>query len=386
MNAELNDVNILSHELLPTPRETKEQFPVEARCAEFVRESRRSLERILDRQDKRWIAVVGPCSIHDLEAALEYARRLRALAKDLQETMLVVMRVYFAKPRTTLGWKGFVNDPFLDDSFRIDEGLKKAREFLLELAAIELPAGTEALDPISPQYFDDLITWTAIGARTTESQSHREMASGLSAPVGFKNGTDGNIQVAINGMQSASHPHHFLGMTQDGHVAVMRTRGNRHSHVILRGGGRPNYDSASVANCETMLRDQGLRGNIMIDCSHDNSFKNPDLQPLVLEHCISQILEGNHSIVGFMLESNLHAGAQPFGSDPSELAYGVSITDPCIDWETTENALRKADRKLSKVRKDIIGSFGCCAESAQVADGVGALDLPTVGLNTGPDR
>lgn len=376
MNAELNDVNILSHQLLPTPRDTKEQFPVDAPCAEFVLRSRLSLRRILDRQDKRWVAVVGPCSIHDLKAALEYARRLRALAEDLQETMLVVMRVYFAKPRTTLGWKGFVNDPFLDDSFRIDEGLKRAREFLLELAALQLPAGTEVLDPISPQYFDDLITWTAVGARTTESQTHREMASGLSAPVGFKNGTDGNIQVAINGMQSASHPHHFLGMTQDGQVAVMHTRGNRHSHVILRGGERPNYDSASVANCETMLRDQGLRGNIMIDCSHGNSLKNPDLQPLVLDHCVSQILEGNQSIVGFMLESNLHAGAQPIGSDPSALLYGVSITDPCLDWETTEHALRNADRKLIKVRQDIIGSFGYPAVSAQVSQLLTGTEVP----------
>ena len=253
---------------------------------------------------------------------------------------------------------------------------------MLELAALQLPAGTEALDPISPQYFDDLTTWTAIGARTTESQSHREMASGLSTPVGFKNGTGGNIQVAINAMRSASQPHHFLGMTQDGNVAVMHTRGNRHSHIILRGGGRRNYDSDSVANCETMLRDQAMSSNIMVDCSHGNSLRNPERQPLVLDDCIGQILEGNQSILGFMLESNLHGGAQPIVSDRSELVYGVSITDPCIAWETTENTLRKANRKLIEARAIVNGSVGGNVESAQMANDVVPFELPSAGLNT----
>jgi 3-deoxy-7-phosphoheptulonate synthase len=351
MSGRLIDVNIVSQELLPTPREIKEQLPSDPPRAQSVLAGRTALERILDRQDDRLFAVVGPCSIHHLDAALEYAQRLRALAEEVRETMLLVMRVYFSKPRTTIGWKGFINDPYLDDSFRIDEGLKKARELLLALAELQLPTGTEALDPIIPQYLDDLICWNAIGARTTESQTHREMSSGLSTPVGFKNGTDGNIQVAINAMQSAARPHHFLGINQDGQVTVMRTAGNRYGHIVLRGGDRPNYDSVSVAICEKRLREHGLPANIMIDCSHGNSFKDPDLQPLVLDNCINQILEGNRSIVGFMLESHLHAGSQKIGPEPSQLAYGVSVTDACIDWETTERALRKAHRNLLKARE-----------------------------------
>jgi len=349
MTGRLSDVNIVSQQLLPTPREIKQRLPSNAACEEFVWSSRAALRGILDGEDRRRFVVLGPCSIHDLDAALEYARRLRGLADEVRETMLLVMRVYFSKPRTTVGWKGFINDPDLDDSFRIDEGLKKARELLLALANLGLPAGTEALDPIIPQYLDDLISWNAIGARTTESQTHREMASGLSTPVGFKNGTDGNIQVAINAMQSASLPHHFLGINQDGQVTVLRTSGNRYSHIVLRGGDRPNYDSVSVAICEKMLRQHSLPVNIMIDCSHGNSFKDPDLQPLVLDNCVNQILEGNRSIVGVMLESHLHAGSQKIGPDLSKLAYGVSITDACIDWETTEHAIRKAHRNLQKM-------------------------------------
>ena len=348
MTRRLSDVHIVSQELLPTPREIKQQLPLDAEREEFVGSSRASIERILDGEDRRRFVVVGPCSIHDTETALEYAHRLRGLAEEVRETMLLVMRVYFSKPRTTVGWKGFINDPYLDDSFRIDEGLKKARELLLALADMRLPAGTEALDPIIPQYLDDLISWNAIGARTTESQTHREMASGLSTPVGFKNATDGNMQVAVNAMQSVSGPHHFLGINQDGQVTVLRTSGNPYSHIVLRGGDRPNYDSVCVAICEKLLRQHSLPPNVMIDCSHGNSFKDPDLQPLVLDNCINQILEGNRSIVGVMLESNLHAGNQKIGPDPTKLAYGVSVTDACIDWEATERAIRKAHRNLLK--------------------------------------
>lgn len=352
MNGRLSDLNIVAQELVPTPQEIKQQLPADSLCEELVTHHRTTLQRILDRLDNRLFVVVGPCSIHDLKAALEYAHRLRTLAEEVQESMLLVMRVYVAKPRTTVGWKGFVNDPRLDDSFRIDEGLRRARQLLLSMARLQLPVATEALDPITPQYLDDLISWTAIGARTTESQAHREMASGLSTPVGFKNGTDGNIQVAINAMESASRPHHFLGMNQHGQVAVMHTRGNRYSHIVLRGGERPNYDSVSVEICEKRLSEHGLPQNIMIDCSHGNSCREPHRQPQVLDRCISQIAAGNRSIVGLMFESNLHAGAQMINSDPSQLAYGVSITDPCLDWETTERALRKAHRSLLKARED----------------------------------
>jgi 3-deoxy-7-phosphoheptulonate synthase len=349
MNGRLSNINIVSQQLLPTPREIKSRFPLTAKCQQFIGASRAALERILDGQDRRRFLVVGPCSIHDLDATMEYARRLRGLAEEVRDTLLLVMRVYFSKPRTTIGWKGFINDPYLDDSFRIDEGLQKARQLLLALADMELPAGTEALDPIVPQYLDDLLSWSAIGARTTESQTHREMASGLSTPVGFKNGTDGNVLVAIQAMQSASRPHHFLGINEEGQVTVLQTAGNRYSHIVLRGGDRQNYDSVSVAICEKRLREHSLPVNIMIDCSHGNSLKDPDLQPLVLDNCVHQILEGNRSIVGMMLESHLGAGNQKIGPDLSELAYGVSVTDACIDWETTERAIRKAHRNLQRV-------------------------------------
>ncbi|HZO14754.1 MAG TPA: 3-deoxy-7-phosphoheptulonate synthase, partial [Polyangiaceae bacterium] len=275
--------------------------------------------------------------------------KLRALADELSDTLLVIMRVYFEKPRTHVGWKGFINDPFLDDSFRIDEGLSRARDFLLRVAELGLGVGSEALDPILPQYVGDLISWVAIGARTTESQTHREMASGLSQPVGFKNGTDGNIEVAINALRAARHPHSFLGVTADGRCAVFRTRGNRFGHIILRGGPRPNYDSVSLAMCEEALAAAGLEANIVVDCSHGNSLKRPEMQPLVLQNCVNQIRDGNRSIVGFMLESNLAAGRQDIPADRQKLVRGVSITDACIDWPTTERALREAAERLADV-------------------------------------
>jgi 3-deoxy-7-phosphoheptulonate synthase len=272
---------------------------------------------------------------------------LRVLAERVSRTLFVLMRVYFEKPRTTIGWKGLINDPDMDDSFHIEKGIHVARSLLLDLAASGVPAATEALDPIMPQYLSELVTWTAIGARTTESQTHREMASGLSTPVGFKNGTDGSLAVAINALQSARHPHHFLGITQQGNSAVFRTRGNSYGHIVLRGGGgRTNYDSVSIALCERELEQAGLPVNVVVDCSHGNSGKDPALQPLVAENIGNQVLEGNRSIVGLMLESNLNWGTQPIPADRSQLRYGVSVTDACIDWATTETLLLALDRRL----------------------------------------
>jgi 3-deoxy-7-phosphoheptulonate synthase len=347
MKERLHNINVLSSEILPTPEEIKQLLPLPPESEEFVYRSRGAVRRILDREDPRIFVVVGPCSIHDPAAARDYATRLHALSQRVDRTMLLLMRVYFEKPRTTVGWKGLINDPDMDDSFHIEKGIRVARELLLYLAANGVPAATEALDPIMPQYLSELVTWTAIGARTTESQTHREMASGLSTPVGFKNGTDGSLTVAVNALQSVRHPHHFLGITQQGQSAVFRTRGNRYGHIVLRGGGgRTNYDSVSIALCERELEKAGLPANIVIDCSHGNSTKDPSLQPLVAENLGNQILEGNRSIVGLMLESNLHWGSQPIPADRSELQYGVSVTDACIDWETTEKVLLALDARL----------------------------------------
>ncbi|HEU0201385.1 MAG TPA: 3-deoxy-7-phosphoheptulonate synthase, partial [Burkholderiaceae bacterium] len=283
-------------------------------------------------------------------AALDYAQRLRALADEVAETMLLVMRVYFEKPRTVTGWKGFINDPDMDDSFHIGIGMARARRLLLDVAELGLPAGSEALDPLSPQYLADLISWYAIGARTTESQTHREMASGLSTPVGFKNGTDGSLEVALNAVKSARTPHSFLGINAEGMTSIVRTRGNRYGHVVLRGGGgRPNYDTVSVRLTESALEKAGLPANVVVDCSHANSMKDAALQPLVFMDCVHQIKEGNRSIAGLMLESNLFAGNQPIPDDLSKLRYGVSVTDACIGWDTTEELLRRAHAELRPV-------------------------------------
>jgi 3-deoxy-7-phosphoheptulonate synthase len=344
----LYNVNVASSELLPTPEEIKRELPVPAHAQQCVLRARTVVRDILDRRDPRLFVIAGPCSIHDLDAAREYAQRLRGLADRVSRSLYLVMRVYFEKPRTTVGWKGLINDPDMDDSFHIEKGIRLARRLLIELAEMGLPAATEALDPIMPQYLQELITWTAIGARTTESQTHREMASGLSTPVGFKNGTDGTLTVAVNALQSVRSPHHFLGITQQGQSAVFRTRGNPYAHVVLRGGGgRPNYDSVSVALCEQELRKASLPVNIVVDCSHGNSNKDPSLQPLVAADCVNQVLEGNQSIVGLMLESHLSAGSQPIPTDLSQLRYGVSVTDACIDWETTEKLLLDLDRRLA---------------------------------------
>ena len=346
----LNNVNVLAQDLLPTPAQVKAQLPLTDKAMQTVLKGRETIQNILDRKDPRLFVVVGPCSIHDLDAAREYARKLKALADELSDSLYLVMRVYFEKPRTSVGWKGLINDPYMDDSFHIEKGLFMARQLLLELAEMGLPTATEALDPITPQYLSDLITWTAIGARTAESQTHREMSSGLSTPVGFKNGTDGSLDVAINALHSVSRGHHFLGINQDGQCAVFHTRGNAYGHVVLRGGGgKPNYDSVNVAMCEKQLADAGLPQNLVVDCSHGNSMKDHRLQPLVLDNCVNQIMEGNRSIVGAMLESNLLEGNQPVPADLSQLRYGVSVTDACIDWPTTENVLRDAAAKLHDV-------------------------------------
>lgn len=347
---EVNNINVISQELLPTPEQVKSVLPLTKAAEGTVLQGRKTLRRILDGQDPRLFVVVGPCSIHDVNAAKEYAHKLKRLADELSDTVFLIMRVYFEKPRTTVGWKGLINDPYMDDSFHIEKGLHLARELLLYIAELGLPTATEALDPITPQYLSDLVTWTAIGARTTESQTHREMASGLSTPVGFKNGTDGSLSVAINALHSVSRPHHFLGINQDGQCAVFHTRGNRYGHVVLRGGGgRPNYDSVNIAVCERELESSGLPSNIVVDCSHGNSNKDAALQTLVADNCVNQILEGNQSIVGLMLESNLNWGNQAIPQDLTQLKYGVSVTDACIDWPATEKVLIKAREKLKSI-------------------------------------
>jgi 3-deoxy-7-phosphoheptulonate synthase len=346
----LENLNVHSQQVLLTPDDLKRDLPMTPAAAATVVRGRETVQSILDRQNHRLMIVVGPCSIHDVDAAMDYARRLRALADRVADTLFIVMRVYFEKPRTTVGWKGLINDPHLDDSFRIDEGLHIGRRLLRDIAELGLPAATEALDPISPQYLQDLIAWSAIGARTTESQTHRELASGLTPAVGFKNGTDGGLTVAINALQSVAKPHHFLGINGEGRVAIIKTRGNPYAHIVLRGGdGKPNYDSVSVSLCEQALRKAGVSTNIMVDCSHANSNKSHELQPLVIENATNQILEGNQSIIGLMIESNIEAGNQKLSANRAEMVYGKSVTDACIDWPTTERALLTMHDKLKDV-------------------------------------
>ena len=349
-NVEVHNINVASQNVLVTPEQLNDALPMSEAIRTTVQGSRREIWDILDRKDPRLFVVVGPCSIHDPEAAMDYARRLQILADEVQDTLLVVMRVYFEKPRTTVGWKGLINDPHLNDSFKIEEGLHIGRKLLLDILELGLPTSTEALDPISPQYLQDLISWNAIGARTTESQTHREMASGLSAAVGFKNGTDGGLEVAMNALNSAAKPHRFLGINSQGQVSVFTTKGNPYGHVVLRGGSTgPNYDSVHIKLCEDALEKAGQAKNIMVDCSHANSSKKPELQPLVAENITDQILAGNKSIVGLMIESNLKAGNQSIPDNLDELKYGVSVTDGCIDWDTTQQCLREMHEKLKEI-------------------------------------
>ncbi|BAY21563.1 phospho-2-dehydro-3-deoxyheptonate aldolase [Calothrix sp. NIES-2100] len=346
MHHTLFDANIESSHVLLTPNEVKAKVPLTKLAEQTVLKYREELEKILDFQDRRKFIVVGPCSIHDPKAAIEYSQRLKILAQKVQDKLLLVMRVYFEKPRTTVGWKGLINDPEMDDSFHVENGLLIARSLLLQIAEIGLPTATEALDPIVPQYISELLAWSAIGARTTESQTHREMASGLSMPVGFKNGTDGNIQVALNALQSARTPHNFLGINQDGQVSVFQTRGNAYGHVILRGGNQPNFDAENVQLIEQKLKAADLPPRIVIDCSHGNTNKDYRLQGAVLSNVIQQVVDGNTSIVGMMLESNLYEGNQPVNCQKDELRYGVSVTDKCIGWEETERVILAAYEKL----------------------------------------
>lgn len=346
------NTHIDSSEVLITPQQLKAKLPLTAKAQQFVLKYREEIEHILDGRDQRKFIVVGPCSIHDLKAANDYAHRLKELAEKVKDQFVLIMRVYFEKPRTTVGWKGLINDPYMDDSFHIEKGLEVARKLLLDLAELGLPTATEALDPIIPQYMGDLITWSAIGARTTESQTHREMASGLSMPVGFKNGTDGGIQVALNALHSAKEPHNFLGINQNGQVSVFATTGNPYGHIILRGGDKgTNYHPEMIKMVEEKLINASLPARIVIDCSHGNSNKDHRQQSAVFENVIQQILDGNKSIMGMMLESNINEGNQAIPANLEELKYGVSVTDKCINWEETERIILKGSEKLSKVRE-----------------------------------
>lgn len=349
MNTNTEDLNIIGHDTLATPATLKTEFPLGEKISQQVRHARRAIKNILSDEDERLLIVVGPCSIHDPTAALEYGERLARLAEQLSDSLFIVMRSYFEKPRTTVGWKGLINDPHLDDSFEIEQGLRLARKLMLDLSELGLPLATEALDPVTPQYLQDLIAWSAIGARTTESQTHREIASGLSSPVGFKNATDGRLDVAINALKSVAKPHRFLGIDGSGQVSVVSTRGNANAHIVLRGGDKgPNYASEYIAACERALSEAGLNQKIMVDCSHANANKEHERQTIVIDDIGEQIAAGNRSIMGLMIESHLHAGNQSLSADKSELKYGVSITDPCIDWATTEIALNKLAASVLK--------------------------------------
>ncbi len=345
----LNNVHIAEEQILITPEQLKEQFPLNSVLEAQIAAARQTISDIISGEDHRLLVVCGPCSIHDTEAALDYARQLKALADRLQDQIYIVMRVYFEKPRTTVGWKGLINDPYMDNSFDLEAGLHIARKLLLDLAGMGLPLATEALDPNSPQYLGDLFSWSAIGARTTESQTHREMASGLSMPVGFKNGTDGSLGTAINAMRAAAMPHRFVGINQAGQVCLLQTQGNPDGHVILRGGKQPNYGPEDVAQCEKEMQQAGLRPSLMIDCSHGNSNKDFRRQSGVAESAVAQIKDGNRSIIGLMLESHLHEGSQSAEQPRSAMRYGVSVTDACINWQTTEDLLCAIHQDLAGV-------------------------------------
>lgn len=340
----IRDVNISAFKPLITPDEIRKEIFLPESSIELVYQSRNVISDILSGKDKRKFVILGPCSIHDGESALEYAQKLKELAFKVRDTLFLVMRAYFEKPRTTVGWKGYINDPFLDNSFQMNEGLLLARKLLVDITSLGVPVGTEALEPISPQYTSELISYTAIGARTTESQTHRELSSGLSSPVGFKNNTDGNIEVAINAIKSAQRPHHFLGIDQRGRTSIVSTKGNLSSHLILRGGKQgPNYDEESVEKTQASLKNAGLVESLVIDCSHDNSLKDFRNQPRVFNNCIEQMRKGNKKIVGLMVESHLFEGQQSLSS---ELRYGVSITDGCISFGDSEELILKAERDL----------------------------------------
>lgn len=349
---QIDDVRIAGIDPLISPAVLSYYLPIPDGAAELVASAREQAEAILSGTDDRLLVVVGPCSIHDASAAVEYGNRLRGVVDRYADDLLIVMRVYFEKPRTTVGWKGLINDPHLDNSFDINRGLRVARELLLELAALGVPAGTEFLDTISPQYIADLISWGAIGARTTESQIHRELASGLSMPVGFKNGTGGSIQIALDAIGAAAEPHYFLSVTKQGVSAIVTTTGNKACHIILRGGiNGPNYDADSIKEVETRLIESGLAPQLMVDCSHGNSRKDYRRQPDVAADLCEQMSKGSTGIVAVMVESNLVEGNQKLSDDPSDLVYGQSVTDACISWESTETVLEGFARAVRARRK-----------------------------------
>ncbi len=334
------DVNVTSNNALIRPSELEKHIPLSPQAEATVLEGRRQLESVLSGEDDRFAVIVGPCSIHDQPAALDYAARLKPLAEQVSDRLLIVMRVYFEKPRTTVGWKGLIYDPNLNDTYQIEDGLHRARRLLMEIAEAGLYSATEFLDPIVPQYVSDLVTWAAIGARTTESQTHRQMASGLSMPVGFKNGTDGDPQTAVDALVAAATPQAFLGIDHDGQASVVETRGNKNCHLVMRGGrSGTNYDARSIATAQEALRKSQLPPHIVVDCSHGNSNKDHTRQHIAFQDVIGQRIEGNEHILGVMLESNINAGAQKLGSNPGDLEYGVSITDSCIGWDETVNLL-----------------------------------------------
>ena len=338
MRDDIYNANVVAQQVLIDPAELKSKLPLTGQALKTLKSSRQFIRNILDRVDDRLMLVVGPCSIHDPIAALDYAKRLRDLSRKVDDKIFIIMRVYFEKPRTTTGWKGLINDPYLNDSFNISDGLEISRQLLLQILDLDVPTATEALDPISPQYLHDLISWSAVGARTTESQTHREMASGLSSAVGFKNGTDGGIQIAIDAIKAASKKHNFLSVTKEGKSAIFSTTGNKDCHIILRGGKSTNYQSKDVSIVSDALIKNDLPVNIMIDASHANSQKDHTKQSLVVRDIADQIINNNESICGVMLESNLVAGRQDIAK-PADLTYGQSITDACIGWDETEELI-----------------------------------------------
>lgn len=348
MSKIVDDLRIVAEKPLSPPLVLKRVLPLAESGALFVQKARKEIADIIHGRDPRLLVVTGPCSIHDPVAALDYARRLKTLQVQYSDSLYIVMRVYFEKPRTTVGWKGYINDPHLDDSFDLETGLTRGRELLLQLVEMELPTATEALDPISPQYLSDLISWAAIGARTVESQTHREMASGLSMPVGFKNGTDGNLSIALNALQSAASPHTFIGINQRGEVALVQTAGNPDGHIILRGGTKPNYDAASINAAVEQLQKLSLPTAIVVDCSHGNSNKDHNRQGQVAEAVVAQRQLGNKAIIGLMLESHIHAGRQNIVDGKAPL-YGVSVTDACIDWQATSQLLSGLHLQMQQV-------------------------------------
>ncbi|HHZ7704691.1 TPA: 3-deoxy-7-phosphoheptulonate synthase [Morganella morganii] len=343
----LNNVHISDEIVLISPEELKQKYPLSRNDQHAIAGARKTIADIVHHLDPRLLVVCGPCSVHDTDAALEYARRLKELSAELSDSLYIVMRVYFEKPRTTVGWKGLISDPFMDGSFEMEKGLHIARKLMVDLVQLGLPLAGEALDPNNPQYLGDLFSWSAIGARTTESQTHREMASGLSMPVGFKNGTDGSLSTAINAMKAASMPHRFMGINQSGQVCLLQTQGNPNGHVILRGGKRPNYSAEDITECEAQMKKAGLTPSLMVDCSHGNSDKDFRRQPLVVDAVAEQICAGNTSITGIMLESHINEGNQSSEQPRSAMQYGVSVTDACISWETTEAVLRQLHQQIS---------------------------------------